>query len=155
MSGETQLILIEIGTRLSSDSKLELFLICVHGTIMYKFTSRAINYLIGNILYKHLFDYCSLSKLYNIMRLYNTTFGWFNLICISHKYYSGVRYNYNVSWWIRIYNNCITSYLLCRYNYYIYYNILYIQVSLSVYTIRYTLSISIKLKFQIFTESIL
>jgi len=63
---ETQLILIEIGTRPLSHSKLELFLICVRGTIMYKFISQPINYLIGNILYKHLLDYCSLSKLYNM-----------------------------------------------------------------------------------------
>lgn len=66
VSGETQLILIAIGTRPLSHSKLELFLICVHGTIMYKFTGQPINYLIGNILYKHLLDYCSLSKLYNM-----------------------------------------------------------------------------------------
>lgn len=65
VSDETQLILIAIGTRPLSHSKLELFLICVHGTIMFKFTSQPINYLIGNILYKHLLNYCSLSKLYN------------------------------------------------------------------------------------------
>lgn len=66
VSGETQLISIAIGTRPLSHSKLELFLICVHDTIMYKFTNQLINYLIGNILYKHLLNYCSLSKLYNM-----------------------------------------------------------------------------------------